>query len=82
MDAMHDYYTNKEIKFTYMPTDALPADALTKSLSGPTLLKHKRFMNLIPIGHGLKGRVDVNCSHSKSNISYPETENETDAEQV
>lgn len=70
MDAMHDYYTNKEIKFTYMPTDALPADALTKSLSGPTLLKHKRFMNLIPIGHGLKGRVDANCSPGKSTVTF------------
>jgi hypothetical protein len=51
-----------------MPTDALPADALTKSLSGPTLLKHKRFMNLVPISHGLKGRVGTDCSHGKSKV--------------
>ena len=70
MDAMHDQYNDKEIKFTYMPTDVLPADALTKSLSGPTLLKHKRYMGVVPIGHGTKGRVGANCSPGKSTVTF------------
>ena len=69
MDAMHDSYMNKEITFTYMPTNVLPADASTKSFSGPTLLKDKRFMSLMPIGHGLKGRVATNSSHGESTVT-------------
>ena len=77
MDAMHNSHMDNEIKFLWMKTDLLPADALTKSLSGPTLLKHKRFMNLVPISHGLKGRVGTDCSHGKSKVGAQTVTHET-----
>jgi hypothetical protein len=41
VDALHDAFQSKLIEPIYMKSCALPADALTKSLSGPMLQKHK-----------------------------------------
>ncbi len=52
-DALHDAYINQLIIPTHLQSELRPVDALTKSLSGPQLLKHKRTMNLCPAGEKL-----------------------------
>ena len=47
-DARHDAFLDKLVEPKHMASKDLPADALTKSLSGPQLLRHKRQLNVYP----------------------------------
>ena len=45
IDALHEAYKDGIIDPVYMSSNILPADALTKSLSGPKLREHTEFLN-------------------------------------
>lgn len=49
IDAMHESIKLKEITLVYMKSSELPADMLTKALSGPKILKHKQCISVVDI---------------------------------
>jgi hypothetical protein len=49
IDALHDAINDEIIKPIYQQSEELSADALTKSVSGPKLLKHRRSVNVMSV---------------------------------
>ena len=47
IDALHDSFEKGLIAPEYLNTSLLPADALTKALSGPLLKKHKEALQIL-----------------------------------
>ena len=60
MDDLHDSFEKGIIEPVHMRSQDLPADALTKSLSGPILAAHRAKMNLHRVD-------DVRCDDTKGN---------------
>ena len=61
MDDLHDSFEKGIIEPVHMRSQDLPADALTKSLSGPILAAHRAKMNL----HRIDG---VRCDDTKGSV--------------
>ena len=61
VDALHDAMQDDIIQVHHVRSQHLPADALTKSLSGPKLLKHKMALNVKPLTRfiGSSGGVEI-----------------------